>query len=55
MDAQYDALIDAGSELLGKVSELPASRERSLAITNIEQGLLWVGAAIVSPNGAPAT
>lgn len=37
----------AFAKLAAKVEQLPVSRERSLAITNLEQALMWANKAIV--------
>lgn len=44
---KYNALRSAGREMAEMVVELcPASREQSLALTNIEQAVMWANAAI---------
>lgn len=44
---RYTRLRDAGKEFAKLVSSCtPASREQSLALTNIEQAVMWANAAI---------
>ena len=33
----------AGDELIQSIKELPSSRERSLAITKFQEGVMWLG------------
>lgn len=45
--ARYTELRDAAKALAEKFSDLaPASRELSLALTNLEQAVMWANAAI---------
>jgi hypothetical protein len=44
---KYEAIRDAGRQFAEVIAELaPESRELSLAITNIEQAVMWANAAI---------
>lgn len=44
---KYNALRSAAKEFAEMVVELcPVSREQALALTNIEQGVMWANAAI---------
>lgn len=43
----YDAIREKGQELAELLAKLaPESRELSLAITNVEQAVMWANAAI---------
>lgn len=44
--AQDSALKRAGYSLLGVIETFEASRERSLAITKLEEAIMWAGKAI---------
>jgi len=45
--ARYERLRDAGMALAHIIVDLcPESRERSLAITNVQQTIMWANAAI---------
>lgn len=45
--AKYEALRDKAKELAYLIDELvPGSREKSLALTNLEQSVFWANAAI---------
>lgn len=44
---RYEVLRKAGLDLAAQILNLcPPSRERSLAITNLEQAVMWANAAI---------
>ena len=45
--ARYELLREAGGKLATLVNELcPESREKSLALTTIQQAIMWANAAI---------
>jgi hypothetical protein len=37
------AIRKAGDELIQQIKELPPSRERALAITKFQEGVMWIG------------
>jgi hypothetical protein len=37
------AIRKAGDELIQRIKELPPSRERALAITKFQEGVMWIG------------
>ncbi|WP_268623413.1 DUF7681 family protein [Paenibacillus alvei] len=46
--AYYDAIREKAKELASMIEELcPNSREKSLAMTNLEQAVFWANAAVV--------
>lgn len=45
--AKYDAIREKAKELANVIDELcPNSREKSLAMTNLEQAVYWANAAV---------
>ena len=45
--AKYETIRDTAKELAYVIDELcPQSRERSIALTNLEQAVFWANAAI---------
>ena len=52
---RYIALRDAGKALARAISSLcPPSRETSVALTNVQQAVMWGNAAIAINEQAPA-
>ena len=51
---RYDRLRTAGRELALLIEELaPSSREQSLALTHLEEAIMWANASIARNEDAP--
>lgn len=48
---ENDELVKKYDDLMNALDQLPNSREKSLALTNLEQSALWAGAAERANNG----
>ena len=40
---EIKAIRQAGDDVIQRIKALPSSRETSLTITNIQQGVMWMG------------
>lgn len=46
--SHHDKILATAQTLHEEMMKIPSSREHSLAITNLEQSILWIGKALKS-------